>query len=1020
VNSDIELEVGLGSGPSDYVVRVVNAAAGGEPATSLRIDVDELLSKHDQLEATVLASAVTARTTIPVAEQPIHQVGRQLFEAMFTGPVHSTYRASLGVAQERGHRLRVVLRLTAPKLAALPWEMLFDPETETYLCRQEPLVRHVPAPYTPDPLAVRPPLRILGLVASPRGLPALDVDAEKQHLAEALAEPVAAGLVELVWMPEATWEDIHSQLLSGEWHVLHFIGHGDYDIRTDEGLIALMGANGRAHMVEASRLATLLGDAQPTPRLVVLNSCSSGETGVQDLFSSTAAALVRSGISAVAAMQFAISDTAAIAFARGLYTAIARGRRVDEATRSGRISILGTPGTLEWVTPVLYVRGEATRLFTFTTAPTAPPDQQEVAQPTQQVARRRAELRALYIEARDELRLAHFETAIGLLDDLLTLDPNYLGAANMRDTARRGKHLADTYTLASKAEEAGDWVAAIRAYDEILQAEPAYRDAAARREACEARQRTDLEGAQPSGQAVAVLSVAFSPDGSRLATGSGDNTARIWNSENLRMFREVTHDGPTARIWSSETGRMLREVVGHGGPVTSVAFSPDGRQLATGSDDSTARIWDIWDSKTGRQVAEFPHDSRVTSLAFSPNGRQLATGSEDGTARVWDDGFTMAVVPIPSDDRRGQLIASSRPLSDYQAITGVHVSIDDIPDAMLLSCLDPTRLEIGRRTLERLISEGRFSPEWIDATHRSVDKEVRQAGEDGRLDFSSNSRRELARLTHDGPVTSVAFSPDGHKLATASDDTARIWHGVTREDVPLPADDLKVTIVGLESRNWRAFQAITGVNLVSDIVPQAMVLLSSFDLVRREIGRSTLQKLVQQAVLGSLIGPAQIVETWERAKVEFENDRQAIEDGRFRMGNYGREPAEFAHDDLVTSVAFSPNGYKLVTGSHDGTARIWSTSNHYSAPLILTPKTQIDTVAFSPDGSWVATAGQGPSANLWKVSNGKLLQIFTHDDVATAVAFSPTEKWLAAGTRNKQAMLWDLGDLRTKKLLGRL
>ena len=69
------------------------------------------------------------------------------------------YRASLGVAQQRGTRLRVVLRLAAPELAALPWEMLFDPETETYLCRHEPLVRrHVPAPYTPDPLEVRAPL----------------------------------------------------------------------------------------------------------------------------------------------------------------------------------------------------------------------------------------------------------------------------------------------------------------------------------------------------------------------------------------------------------------------------------------------------------------------------------------------------------------------------------------------------------------------------------------------------------------------------------------------------------------------------------------------------------------------------------------------------------------------------------------------------------------------------------------------------------------------------------------------
>jgi outer membrane protein assembly factor BamB len=370
VNGDIELEIGAGSAAGTYEVRVIRAAAGGEPTANLQLDVEQLLGRRGLLEATLLASAV-ARRSGPAAEQPVREVGQQLFQALFSGPVYGMYRASLGVAQQRGGRLRVVLRLTAPELAALPWETLFDPETGTYLCRHEPLVRHVPAPYTTDPVDVRPPLRILGLVASPRGLPPLDVEAEKEHLAEALAEPVAQGLVEVVWVPEATWEAVHARLLSGEWHVLHFVGHGDYDTRTDEGVLALVGADGRADLVEAGRLADLLGEAQPTPQLVVLNSCSSGQAGVNDLFSGTAATLARCGISAVAAMQFTISDTAAIAFSRGFYSAIAQGRDVDEAARSGRISILGMPRSLEWVTPVLYVRGQARRLFTLTAPPAA-------------------------------------------------------------------------------------------------------------------------------------------------------------------------------------------------------------------------------------------------------------------------------------------------------------------------------------------------------------------------------------------------------------------------------------------------------------------------------------------------------------------------------------------------------------------------------------------------------------------------------------------------------------------------
>ena len=187
MNGDIELEIGAGTEPGQYSVRVIRAAAGGEPAATLELDVAGIQGRRELLEATLLASAV-ARRSVPAAEQPVRDGGQQLFQALFTGPVYGMYRASLGIAQQQGRRLRVVLRLTAPELAALPWETLFDSETEAYVCRQEPLVRHVPAPYTTDPVEVRPPLRILGLVASPRGLPALDVEAEKDHLAQALAE----------------------------------------------------------------------------------------------------------------------------------------------------------------------------------------------------------------------------------------------------------------------------------------------------------------------------------------------------------------------------------------------------------------------------------------------------------------------------------------------------------------------------------------------------------------------------------------------------------------------------------------------------------------------------------------------------------------------------------------------------------------------------------------------------------------------------------------------------------------
>ena len=360
----LELEIDPGTTPGEFTVRVARSVAGGEPTARFILDVDALLATRQQLESVLLASSVSARRILPTAEVSVQSTGATLFDAIFVGEVAATYRASRAVAADRGRGLQIRLRLGAPGLAALPWEMLYDRDSQAYLCRQEPLVRQVEGPHPPSALAIKPPLQVLAVVSSPRGLQPLDVAVERKHLEEALAQHVRSGRVRLEWVEHATWEELHDRLLRRPWHVLHFIGHGTFDDAADEGLIALVGSDGRADFVNASSLADLLHEASPTPRLVVLNSCESGASSSDDPFSGTAAALARSGIQSVAAMQFTISDRAALAFARGFYTALANGRTIDEAMRSGRIGILGLGrGTLEWVTPVLYVRGPDTRLF---------------------------------------------------------------------------------------------------------------------------------------------------------------------------------------------------------------------------------------------------------------------------------------------------------------------------------------------------------------------------------------------------------------------------------------------------------------------------------------------------------------------------------------------------------------------------------------------------------------------------------------------------------------------------------
>jgi hypothetical protein len=157
------------------------------------------------------------------------------------------------------------------------------------------------------------------------------------------------------------------------------------------------------------------------------------------------------------------------------------------------------------------------------------------------------------------------------------------------------------------------------------------------------------------GHAGAVTSVAFSPDGRRLASGSWDQSVKIWDSATgEELFALKGHSGlvasvafssdgrrlasgsfdQTVKIWDSATSEELSTLKGHAGFVMSVAFSPDGRRLASGSWDQTVKIWD---SATGKELFALKgHTAGVTSVAFSPDGQRLASGSFDQTAKIWD------------------------------------------------------------------------------------------------------------------------------------------------------------------------------------------------------------------------------------------------------------------------------------------------------------------------------------------------------------------------------------------------
>ena len=359
-NFDLLVEA---TGDGTYRSRVAAGPVGAGASATFAMPFDattleNLLLKLDPGRSQMRRAAADPRPRAAV------ELGGTLFDAVFGEEVLLAWTRSQDATRDAGEGLRLRLHLTdAPAIAGLPWELLFDRRTNSYPAQSErtPLVRYLEVAQPPQPLTVDGPLRILVVLASPTDLPELDVEAEWRRMQDMLATRVAAGAVQLDRLPSPTTTDLAAWLRSHEVHVLHVIGHGDYDDAQQEGVLYFCDQYGRSVAVPPGVLGPYLHDHDPL-RLVFLNACQSGRLGAADPFSGMAQRLVQQDCTAVVAMQFPISDGAATAFTGEFYAALADGMPVDQAVTSARKGLLAGYAA-EWATPLLYLNATDGQVF---------------------------------------------------------------------------------------------------------------------------------------------------------------------------------------------------------------------------------------------------------------------------------------------------------------------------------------------------------------------------------------------------------------------------------------------------------------------------------------------------------------------------------------------------------------------------------------------------------------------------------------------------------------------------------
>ena len=328
-----------------------------------------------EFDATSMRLGVSAVQNGAGGTKLLTGVGAQLYRALFPPAVHAHLRATIAGAGNCGVRIRLIL--DPPDLAGIPWEFLYDPESQTYLA-VSPMT--VLSRYIPQPLPIRDvrqrghgPVRVLVVISSPRGLDDVNAADEERLIRSALAERVKAGQVEVDVLRRATVGEIGAWLREKPYAVFHYIGHANFD--GEQGVVALVDdeTGGPRYVTDETFAGFFIGNR--TLGLAVLNTCSGAAIAAAPALPSpttqhralvgVAPRIVERGVPAVVAMRYPVDDRVAAVFADTFYSTLTLGRPVDETVQETRKELGMQVGFArrDFVSPVLFMRARHGAIF---------------------------------------------------------------------------------------------------------------------------------------------------------------------------------------------------------------------------------------------------------------------------------------------------------------------------------------------------------------------------------------------------------------------------------------------------------------------------------------------------------------------------------------------------------------------------------------------------------------------------------------------------------------------------------